>query len=85
MLLSEVIKKIKYLLSRSQIPDTGMSADQISTIFSRFKSRTGNRTDGTGIGLAIAKSVADFHGIEIGVDSVVMKGTSFSFTFPENS
>jgi signal transduction histidine kinase len=69
------------------ITDTGsgMSADQISTIFSRFKSGTGNRTDGTGIGLAIAKSIADFHGIEIGVDSVVMKGTSFSFTFPENS
>ena len=63
----------------------GMSAAQMSTIFSRFKSKVGNSDDGTGIGLAIAKSIADFHGVEIGVDSVVMKGTCFSFRFPENS
>ena len=57
----------------------------MTKIFSRFKSKIGNSDDGTGIGLAIAKSIADFHGVEIGVDSVVMKGTCFSFRFPENS
>lgn len=41
--------------------------------------------DGTGIGLAIAKTIADFHKIVISVTSEVGKGTSFSFLFPENS
>jgi signal transduction histidine kinase len=69
------------------VTDTGkgMSAAQMTKIFSRFKSKIGNSDDGTGIGLAIAKSIADFHGVEIGIDSVVMKGTCFSFRFPEYS
>jgi signal transduction histidine kinase len=45
----------------------------------------GNNVDSIGIGLAIAKSIADFHGIEILVSSIIMKNTSFSFRFPENS
>ena len=63
----------------------GMSKKQMSTLFSRFKTRNENEIDGTGIGLAIAKSIADFHGIEILVDSVVNKGTCFSFVFSGNS
>jgi signal transduction histidine kinase len=67
------------------VSDTGkgMSEAQLSTLFSRFKKRTGN--NGTGIGLAIAKSIADFHSIKITVESVPDKGTIFSFVFPENS
>lgn len=69
------------------ITDTGkgMSQDQLSTLFFRFKSRIVPEEDGTGIGLAIAKSIADFHKIEIIVDSTVSKGTCFSFRFSENS
>jgi signal transduction histidine kinase len=69
------------------ITDTGkgMSLDQLSTLFFRFKSRIVPKEDGTGIGLAIAKSIADFHRIEISVDSTVSKGTCFSFRFSENS
>jgi signal transduction histidine kinase len=69
------------------ISDTGkgMSPDQLSTLFFRFKSRIVPEADGTGIGLAIAKSIADFHRIEILVDSTVSKGTCFSFRFSENS
>ena len=63
----------------------GMSKEQMSTLFSRFKTRNENEIDGTGIGLAIAKSIADFHGIEILVDSVVNIGTCFSFVFSGNS
>jgi signal transduction histidine kinase len=63
----------------------GMSEAQISTLFSRFKTRAENNADGTGIGLAIAKSIADFHSIEILVRSEISKGTVFSFRFPENS
>lgn len=69
------------------VTDTGkgMTRAQMATLFSRFKTRSGNQIDGTGIGLAIAKSIADFHSVEIIVDSVVSEGTSFSFRFSENS
>ncbi len=67
------------------VSDTGkgMSEAQLSTLFSRFKTRS--EDNGTGIGLAIAKSIADFHGIKITIESVPDKGTIFSFVFPENS
>ena len=69
------------------VTDTGkgMTQAQMATLFSRFKTRSGNQVDGTGIGLAIAKSIADFHSVEIIVDSAVSEGTSFSFRFSENS
>ena len=63
----------------------GMTQEQIGKLFSRFKSRRDNDENGTGIGLAIAKSIADFHNIEVSVTSEVEKGTIFSFIFPEIS
>jgi signal transduction histidine kinase len=78
------IKQGRYLVI---ITDTGkgMNEAQMSTLFSRFKARKGNDGDGTGIGLAITKSIADFHNIEVSVTSEVEKGTTFSFIFPEIS
>jgi signal transduction histidine kinase len=65
---------------RVDVTDTGkgISPEDMETLFSRFKTR-GQEGNGTGIGLAIAKSIADFHGIEIKVDTIPGKGTSFSF------
>jgi signal transduction histidine kinase len=63
----------------------GLTEAQKSTLFSRFKTRDRNSGEGTGIGLAIAKTIADFHKIEIIVSSELEKGTTFSFIFPENS
>ncbi len=67
------------------IKDTGkgMSEAQMDVLFSRFRARLND--NGTGIGLSISKSIADFHGIKIIADSVLQKGTTFSFIFPENS
>ncbi|OFY67401.1 MAG: hypothetical protein A2V64_13625 [Bacteroidetes bacterium RBG_13_43_22] len=69
------------------ISDTGkgMTESQKSKLFSRFKMREKNSGDGTGIGLAIAKTIADFHKIEVSVTSAPEKGTNFSFIFPINS
>jgi signal transduction histidine kinase len=66
------------------ISDTGsgMSREQMATLFSRFTTRLDVTRNNTGIGLAISKSIADFHGIEISVTSEIQKGTSFSFIFP---
>ena len=71
------------------IADTGkgMTKEQMSTLFSRFKSKESlNHENGTGIGLAIAKSIAEFHNIEVSVTTEIeKKGESFFFIFPEIS
>ncbi len=69
------------------ISDTGkgMTEEQKSKLFSRFKMKDKSSTDGTGIGLAIAKTIADFHKIEVKVISEPSRGTNFSFIFPETS
>jgi signal transduction histidine kinase len=63
----------------------GMTQNQMSTLFSRFKSEINTNGNSTGIGLAITKSIADFHKIEISVSSEPQIGTIISFVFPENS
>lgn len=72
---------------RIDISDTGkgIPPESMNSLFSRFKTRIHTDGNGTGIGLAIAKSIADFHGIDIKVDSESGKGTTFSFLIPDNS
>jgi len=60
----------------------GMANQQLENLFARFKSRSDNNEDGTGIGLAITKTIADFHDIEVSVKSEPGKGTTFFFIFP---
>jgi signal transduction histidine kinase len=69
------------------IADTGRGMDeaQLSNLFSRFRAKRDNDEDGSGIGLAIARSIADFHNIEVSVTSSPGNGTTFSFIFPETS
>jgi len=64
---------------------TGMTQKQIENLFSRFSTRADHDGDGTGVGLAITKSIADFHNVAISVASKPGEGTRFSFIFPENS
>jgi len=71
----------KYIVT---ITDTGrgMTEKQLEIIFSRFRTKLDPDSDSTGIGLAITKSIADFHGIGLKVKSQPDKGTEFSFIFP---
>lgn len=59
----------------------GMTENQMKTIFSRFRTRTGPSESGAGIGLAIAKTIADLHSTAIDVRSEEGKGTAFTFIF----
>jgi len=70
-----------------EIGDTGRGMDQaqLSALFSRFRAKRDNDENSTGIGLAIAKTIADFHNIDVSVISSPGKGTHFSFIFPETS
>lgn len=63
----------------------GISEVQMKDLFSRSGKKAGRNHEGNGIGLAITKSIADFHNINISVESSPGKGTRFFFRFPENS
>lgn len=60
----------------------GMSDSQIENIFNRF-ARVSSDQEGQGLGLAIAKSIAVFHHVEIKVVSSMNEGTIFTLCFPE--
>lgn len=60
----------------------GLNESQIENIFNRF-ARVSSDQEGQGLGLAIAKSIAVFHHIEIKVTSVLGEGTAFTLLFPE--
>ena len=66
------------------ISDTGkgLSTEQKKSLFSRFSMRNKESGEGTGIGLAIAKTIADFHKISVSVESEPDRGTTFSFMIP---
>ncbi len=57
-------------------------ADQIFIIFNRLHRE--NEYLGTGLGLAICKKIMERHEGDIWVDSVLGKGSTFSFSLPAN-
>ena len=60
----------------------GIPDKDIPYIFDRFyKERTDENRTGSGLGLSIAKQVAERHNIEISCKSTQGSGTSFSFRF----
>ena len=70
---------------RLRVQDRGVGFDMEhkDTIFEPF-TRLVSRSDyeGSGMGLAIAKTIADRHGWTITADSAVGEGTTFEVTFP---
>jgi signal transduction histidine kinase len=61
----------------------GIPAERQAEIFQPFaRIPTGTRETGSGLGLTIAKGIAEAHGGEIGIDSEEGHGTSVWFTLP---
>lgn len=62
-----------------KVRDTGygISEDALSDIFNRYFQCAKHQASGTGIGLALVKSLVDLHEGEIRVESEVHKGSSF--------
>jgi two-component system, OmpR family, sensor histidine kinase ArlS len=56
----------------------GIDPKHLPEIFSRFKKFSSENIESHGLGLAIAKSIADFHGISLSASSEKGKGTSFT-------
>ena len=70
-----------YLLSFAD-SGNGIAASALPHIFHRFRRAGENIGEGYGLGLSIVKSIADYHGIGIDVQSVPEKGSRFSLRFP---
>ena len=65
----------------------GIAKDQIDKIFERFYRIEDNltqRTQGTGLGLYLAKAIVEEHGGEISVKSQPGAGSTFYFTIPRD-
>ncbi|HEX4950039.1 MAG TPA: HAMP domain-containing sensor histidine kinase [Blastocatellia bacterium] len=69
------------------VADTGcgIPPESLAHIFDKFIQLHPNRDDrtkGTGLGLAIVRHLVELHGGTVGVESVVERGSRFSFSLP---
>lgn len=74
-----------YVCLQTKISDNGigMSEDYLPTLFEEFtreRNSAGNRIEGTGLGMAIVKSLVELMGGTIEVESELGKGTTFTVT-----
>lgn len=60
----------------------GIAPDQLPYLFEKFNRFDDASTEGHGLGLAIARRIAEKLGGSVGVESVVGEGSTFSFTLP---
>lgn len=66
------------------VQDTGIGMDtkEVQNAFIRFEKLQSEKADSYGLGLAIAKSIAAFHQIQLNISSEKDKGTTVSIIFP---
>jgi signal transduction histidine kinase len=72
------------------VSDTGIgiAAEDQPKIFEEFRqvgADYAHKSEGTGLGLTLAKKFVELHGGKIWVESEVGKGSTFTFTLPERS
>ncbi|GAC1587623.1 MAG: hypothetical protein NVS3B25_03700 [Hymenobacter sp.] len=67
-----------------EVRDTGVgiAREQLPHLFRPFEKGPTPDPDSYGLGLSIAKTIADLHGIAVEVNSIEGLGTSFLLTFP---
>ncbi len=72
------------------VSDTGIgiAPEDQATIFEEFRqvgTAEAQKSEGTGLGLTLAKKFVELHGGRMWVESEVGKGSTFTFTLPERS
>ena len=84
-ILENISSDAQALFDRVIVRDNGIGMDpdflpQLFTPFTQEDNSITNSTQGTGLGMAISKSIVSLMGGEISVDSVKGRGTTFTFT-----
>jgi len=83
----KINKTLDNLYVEVRVEDTGIGIPnrEISKLFTKFfraENALKNQTEGTGLGLYIAKNIIDNHGGKITFNSVESRGSTVSFTLP---
>jgi signal transduction histidine kinase len=70
--------------ARFRVADTGpgIAAEHLPQLFDRFWQAHASRRAGAGLGLAIARGIAESHGGRIEVESELGKGSAFTLVLP---
>ncbi|HYV00335.1 MAG TPA: ATP-binding protein [Pyrinomonadaceae bacterium] len=71
-----------YVAVSIQDTGSGIPSEYLPHIFDKFVQVPDAPTGGAGLGLTISKSIVEAHGGQIGVQSQVGRGTTFTFTLP---
>ncbi|MDM0109931.1 ATP-binding protein, partial [Variovorax sp. J22R24] len=64
----------------------GIAPDQQALVFEEFRQASGDqlgKSEGTGLGLTLAKRFVELHGGTMRLESTLGNGSTFSFTLPE--
>jgi signal transduction histidine kinase len=62
---------------------TGIDPEEQERIFDRFaRGRSGRRSEGAGLGLAIVRTIAEAHGGSVEVESALGEGSRFGIFLP---
>jgi signal transduction histidine kinase len=66
---------------------SGIASQDQEQVFEEFRQASGNylrKSEGTGLGLALARRFVELHGGRLGLQSAPGQGATFSFTLPAN-
>jgi signal transduction histidine kinase len=70
------------VLFRVRDTGPGIPKEELPWIFDRYWKSTLHQSTGSGLGLSIARGLVLAHGGEMGVESTLGLGTTFSFSLP---
>lgn len=74
-------KEVNDFVVRIKDTGTGIASDQLLFIFDRFKRFRPADDKSYGLGLPIVRSIAEYHEIDVMVESEIRKGTTFIIRF----
>ena len=80
--ISDEYKTGEWYAVKIEDSGVGIEAAELPFVFDRFKKTNSSNPESFGIGLSIVKSIAQYHGIELKIESEKGKGTRFSVLFP---
>jgi signal transduction histidine kinase len=75
-------ENVSIIIEDEGIGISGEDQKQLFTAFFRSDSRVAREAGGTGLGLVIAKSIAELHGGNLWLNSIENQGTTVAFKIP---